>query len=150
MPKTADSNGFETLMRRSYQLINNIRKPLEQYRNAFSILNEYAEKNYKIYSSSVLSANPAKIAISLKALIYSDKLKSFFEKYSSMVCVQSNKKSKDNIIMAKGIASLRPHSGVQRLNNTTSNRFWKKNSADNTVKKPKSRCHSEEPRFDDM
>ena len=147
MPKTADSDGFEQFIRHSYQLLNNIRKPLELYRNAFSVLNEFKEKNYKIYSLSVINANPVKISKSLKALVYNDKLKSFFDKYDKLLCVQSKSKVKDDLIVTRGISSLKPSNKVRNFSNTTGNKFWTKGNITKTVKRTKSRCHSEEANY---
>ena len=148
MPKAIDSSGFENFIRHSYQLINNTRKAVELYRNAFSVLNELAEKNYKMYSVSIVSGNPKKITKSLKALIYNDKIKSFFDHYDRLLCVQSKSKTTDDLVLTRGISSLKPCGKVRNFCNTTSNKFWGNGNISKTLKRKKGRCHSEAANID--
>ena len=45
----------------SYKLISRVRKPLEKYRNALTIMNELIEKGYKIYTLCIVNNKSSQI-----------------------------------------------------------------------------------------
>lgn len=126
---------FEGVVRCSYQLVTGVRR-LETYRNAFSVLTEFAEKNYKLFSACLLSGRSTQTAMqkNLAVLSISDSLRSFFDEYNKVSCVRSKSKNKDRMVLTRGF-SKRKRVGV-----STDKLFYKKK------KKKRVGCLSAEPR----
>ena len=93
---------FEGVIRVGYQLASGVKR-IENYRNAFSILSEWMEKNFKVFSLCLLRNKMSCLEKNAGVLSQNDRLSGFFEKYRDLLVVQSKSKKGRSLLVRKGL-----------------------------------------------